>query len=49
MGMDRNTVIGFVLIAALLFGMLYMNSRSSQALQDQKKREADSIAALAKK
>jgi YidC/Oxa1 family membrane protein insertase len=49
MGMDRNTVIGFVLIAALLFGMLYMNSKSSQALQEQKKREADSIAAIEKK
>ncbi len=49
MGMDRNTVIGFVLIALLLFGMLFMNNRSSQALQEQKKREADSIAALEKK
>lgn len=49
MGMDRNTVIGFVLIALLLFGMLFMNSKSSQALQEQKKREADSIAAVEKK
>jgi YidC/Oxa1 family membrane protein insertase len=49
MGMDRNTVIGFVLIGLLLMGMLYMNSRSSQALQEQKKREADSIAAVIKK
>ena len=49
MGMDRNTIIGFVLIAALLFGMLFMNSKSSQALQEQKKKEADSIAALEKK
>lgn len=48
MGMDRNTVIGFVLIALLLFGMLYMNSKSSQALQDQNKRRDDSIAAAKK-
>lgn len=48
MGMDRNTVIGFVLIAVLLFGMLYMNSKSSQALQDQNKRRDDSIAAVQK-
>ena len=46
MGMDRNTIIGFVLIGALLIGMLYINNQSSQALQAQKKREADSIAAL---
>jgi len=36
MGMDRNTVIGFVLIGLLLMGMLYMNSRSSDAYQEQK-------------
>jgi YidC/Oxa1 family membrane protein insertase len=48
MGMDRNTVIGFVLIGLLLMGMLYMNNRSSQALQVLKKHEADSIAALVK-
>ena len=46
MGMDRNTIIGFVLIGALLIGMLYINNQSSQALQAQKKHEADSIAAL---
>ena len=49
MGMDRNTVIGFVLIGLLLMGMLYMNSRSSQALQELNKKKADSLAALAKK
>ena len=31
MGMDRNTVIGFVLIGALLIGMFYINSQSNQA------------------
>jgi YidC/Oxa1 family membrane protein insertase len=46
MGMDRNTVIGFVLIGLLLMGMLYMNNRSNQALQEQKKKEADSLAKL---
>ncbi len=46
MGMDRNTVIGFVLIGALLIGMFYINSKSSQALQVQRQHEADSIAAL---
>lgn len=49
MGMDRNTVIGFVLIGVLLMGMLYFNSRSSQAFKDEEKRKADSIAAVAKK
>ncbi len=48
MGMDRNTIIGFVLIGLLLTGMLFMNSRSSQALQEQKKRQADSTAQAAK-
>ncbi|GAB2825333.1 membrane protein insertase YidC [Ferruginibacter profundus] len=49
MGMDRNTIIGFVLIGALLIGMLYVNSKSSQALQAQQaqqKKTADSLAAI---
>jgi YidC/Oxa1 family membrane protein insertase len=46
MGMDRNTVIGFVLIGALLIGMFIINSRSSQATMAENKRIADSIAAL---
>ena len=45
MGMDRNTVIGFVLIGVLLIGMFYINSRSNQAYQAEKKRVEDSIAA----
>lgn len=48
MGMDRNTVIGFVLIGMLLIGMFYINSKSSSALQAQRQHEADSIAALNK-
>ena len=46
MGMDRNTVIGFVLIGMLLIGMFYVNSKSNQALQAQRQHEADSIQAL---
>jgi len=42
--MDRNTVIGFVLIGLLMMGMFYFNSRGSQALQAEQKRIADSIA-----
>jgi YidC/Oxa1 family membrane protein insertase len=45
MGMDRNTVIGFILIGALLIGMFYMNSQSNQAYLREKKRVEDSIAA----
>lgn len=45
MGMDRNTVIGFVLIGVLLIGMFYINSRSNQAYLAEKKRVEDSIAA----
>jgi YidC/Oxa1 family membrane protein insertase len=45
MGMDKNTVIGFVLIGVLLIGMFYINSRSNQALLAEKKRVEDSIAA----
>ena len=37
MGMDRNTVIGFVLIGMLLIGMFYINTKSSQALQAENK------------
>ncbi len=45
MGMDRNTIIGFVLIGALLIGMFYINSRSNQAYLAENKRVEDSIAA----
>jgi YidC/Oxa1 family membrane protein insertase len=46
MGMDKNTVIGFVLIGALLIAMFVINSRSNQAYLTEKKRVEDSIAAL---
>jgi len=43
--MDRNTVIGFVLIGALLIGMFVINNLSRQASMAEDKRKADSIAA----
>ncbi len=43
--MDRNTVIGFVLIGMLIIGMFYFNNRSNQAYLAEKKRAEDSIAA----
>lgn len=42
--MDRNTVIGFVLIGLLMMGMFYFNSQGSKAYQAEQKRVADSIA-----
>jgi YidC/Oxa1 family membrane protein insertase len=45
MGMDRNTVIGFILIGALLIGMFVLNSKSRLAYEGEQKRIADSIAA----
>ncbi len=44
MGMDRNTVIGFVLIGALLIGMFVINSKSRLAYEGEQKRIADSAA-----
>ena len=48
MGMDRNTVIGFVLLAALLFLYLFLSTKSSQELALEKKRQEDSIALVNK-
>ncbi len=42
--MDRNTVIGFILLAVLLFFYLFLSTKSSQELQSQKQHELDSIA-----
>lgn len=42
--MDRNTVIGFVLIGVLMIGMFYFNSKGSMAYEAEKKRIADSVA-----
>ncbi|MEP6674357.1 MAG: membrane protein insertase YidC [Ferruginibacter sp.] len=44
MGFDRNTIIGFVLIGVLMVGMLWFNSRDSQAYQKEQKRINDSTA-----
>jgi YidC/Oxa1 family membrane protein insertase len=46
MGMDRNTLIGFGLIGALLITMFVINSKSRLAYEGEQKRIADSIAAL---
>ncbi len=43
--MDRNTLIGFVLIGVLLIGMFMLNSKSRLAYEGEQKRIADSIAA----
>src|SRR2546423_6147484 len=44
MGMDRNTVIGFVLLAGLLFLYLFLSTKNSQELQKQKQAYEDSVA-----
>ena len=45
MGMDRNTLIGFALIGALLIGMFVINSKGKIAYEGEQKRKADSTAA----
>ncbi|MBO9570887.1 MAG: membrane protein insertase YidC [Chitinophagaceae bacterium] len=42
--MDRNTVIGFILLAVLLFLYLFLSTKSSQELQRQELAKQDSIA-----
>ncbi len=44
MGMDRNTVIGFVLLGILLFLYLFISTKNSQEYEKQKRRYDDSIA-----
>ncbi len=46
--MDRNTVIGFILLAVLLFGYLFLSTKSSQELAKEKQRKEDSIALVQK-
>jgi YidC/Oxa1 family membrane protein insertase len=48
MGMDRNTVIGFVLLGLLLFTYLFTATKSNQALEKQRLQQADSIALVKK-
>ena len=43
MGMDRNTIIGFVLLALLFFGYFYYNKQGQQALADKQQHTQDSI------
>ena len=42
--MDRNTVIGFVLLAILLFAYMFISTKNSRELEVQKKRYEDSVA-----
>jgi YidC/Oxa1 family membrane protein insertase len=46
MGMDRNTIIGFVLLGVLLFTYLFTATKNNQQLEKQRLREADSVAAI---
>ena len=46
MGIDKNTLIGFGLIGALLIGMLVINNNSKATYELEQKRINDSIAAL---
>ncbi len=48
MGMDRNTVIGFVLLGILLFAYLYISTKNSNELQRQRRVAEDSIANVIK-
>jgi YidC/Oxa1 family membrane protein insertase len=45
--MDRNTIIGFVLLAGLLFLYLFLSTKGSHELEAQKKRYEDSVARVA--
>ena len=44
MGMDRNSIIGFVLLGVLLFIYLFISTKNTHELEAQRKHEADSIA-----
>ena len=44
MGMDRNTVIGFVLLGILLFVYLFISTKNSHELQRQRQFYDDSVA-----
>lgn len=49
MKFDRNTVIGYVLLAVLLFAYLYTSTKNSQELARQKRHYEDSVAAVTAK
>jgi YidC/Oxa1 family membrane protein insertase len=44
MGMDRNTLVGFLLIGLLMVGMFYFNSKGRLSYEAEQQRIADSIA-----
>ena len=46
MGFDRNTIIGFVLLAVLFMGYFWYVSSNQKVAAEMKKRQEDSIAAL---
>lgn len=46
MNLDRNSVIGFVLLALLFFGYFFFNSQAQKEHAAQTKRKEDSLAAL---
>jgi len=48
MNFDRNTVIGFVLLAILLFAYLFISTRNSQQLAAEQQRKQDSVAKVKK-
>src|SRR6185436_8658711 len=49
MNMDRNTVIGFVLLAILLFAYLFISTKNSQQLAAATQHKEDSIAKAKKR
>src|SRR5689334_2641773 len=49
MGFDRNTLIGFLLIGALLIGMFVINSKSRLAYEGEQQRIKDSVAKVYEK
>src|SRR5882672_1988052 len=48
MGMDRNTIIGFVLLGVLLFTYLFTATKSNQQLEKQRIQQTDSLATVKK-
>jgi YidC/Oxa1 family membrane protein insertase len=48
MGMDRNTIIGFVLLGVLLFVYLFTATKNNQQLEKQRIHQTDSLAAVKK-
>ena len=44
--MDRNTVIGFVLLAILLFAYMFISTKNSRELEVQKRKYDDSVAVV---